>query len=150
MSDSPAQATTECLKRKRPIKDSIYKLEILNPQFAPKVEKPQESEAAGHGAQDGRCPGEEPVALVPGGVGRLPGAPKPALPGLVYTNTQSSLGSFTAQSNRKRDTITTGQRQRVRYREIFFMILGIILGKKKLISEGSGTVLKSRKSRDIH
>ena len=114
----------------------------LKPQFAPKVEKPHESEAAVHGDQDGRCSGEEPVALMRGGVG-----PKPALPGLVYTNTQSSLGSFTAQSIRKRDTITTRQSQRVRYQEIFFMILGIILGKKKLISEGSGTLLKSRKSR---
>lgn len=39
------------------------------------------------------------------------------------------------------------QSQRVRYRKIFLIIFGIIMGKKKLISEGSGTILKSRKSR---
>lgn len=133
-------------KKKTADKRLHLQVRNLKPQFAPKVEKPHESEAAGRGDQDGRCSGEELVELMPGGVGRLPGAPKPALPGLVYTNTQSSVGSFTAQSIRKRDTITTRQSQRVRYREIFFMILGIILGKKKLISEGSGTVLKSRKS----
>lgn len=75
----------------------------------------------------------------------LPGAPKPALPGLVYTNAHSSLRSFTAQSIRKRDTITT-RANKVRELDVFLRILGIILGKNKLISAGSGTILKSRKS----
>lgn len=74
-------------KKKTADKRLHLQVRNLKPQFAPKVEKPHESEAAVHGDQDGRC-------SVPGGVGRLPGAPKPALPGLVYTNTSHLSGAL--------------------------------------------------------